>query len=520
MAQNIISNLTTNKFYSSGNPINVTINSTNNGSCNFRYIADIYINGSRIYRDKLFPDPDTGYGFFQIGRIVEDYISDNIPTTPATTYFNTASGTQIPGNAPGPLISVKVYFGEEYDSTAACTGTVVQYPNLLQTNTAYVYHGAWDYEDYPTYSDSNYVFSWTPALSSKKFMTRCPREVEVTFNDSFYLDFLALTSPSTSIEVVITTTDKDNNTISLTLPATSLSLTRRYRLYVGPYDLNRILGNTFASLFIGDNTKSYTVYLQYSGGTVLSETFTFKVVRPKSYQTRIGFIGSLGTPEFFTFFHRNKKKYSIDRKVFKKTVQGNYGGNWTYQVGDRADTIYGVNVKERHEVSSLCSKETSAWLTELWTSPEVWVHKGPTMYEFKSYIDTSAKIMYRICDENHTLAIGDYVYIYPKREGGDMCSGMQIYSVVISVSGQNVWLNQIVTGMDATTQAAWGTDQDTGTAGFQNNGSAYGWIVKKESWKNLPIVVEDTEVEEKERLGRPIEYTLKYANSYEKNTLR
>ena len=59
MAITIINQKTSNAFYPAGNPINVTVNSNNSGNCNFRYICDFYINGTKVFTDKLFPDPTT-----------------------------------------------------------------------------------------------------------------------------------------------------------------------------------------------------------------------------------------------------------------------------------------------------------------------------------------------------------------------------------------------------------------------------------------------------------------------------
>jgi hypothetical protein len=47
-----------------------------------------------------------------------------------------------------------------------------------------------------------------------------------------------------------------------------------------------------------------------------------------------------------------------------------------------------------------------------------------------------------------------------------------------------------------------------------------GQIQKLTTWSKLPIVPTDNTIEVKQRLGRPIEYTLNYQMAYSKTTLR
>jgi hypothetical protein len=49
---------------------------------------------------------------------------------------------------------------------------------------------------------------------------------------------------------------------------------------------------------------------------------------------------------------------------------------------------------------------------------------------------------------------------------------------------------------------------------------ADGWIYKREDWKRLPITITDNNIEVKEKLTKPIEYSLNYMSAYSKTTLR
>jgi hypothetical protein len=135
MATSIVKNFTSGRWYPSANPINATVTSNFNGKCNFRYICDVYVNGTRVYTSKLFPEPGTGYGFFQISRILQDYIETYINKTPPTSIFSSATETSAPTSA----LTVYCRFGEEYDSTTTCDGTIVQYNTQVTSNTFYVF---------------------------------------------------------------------------------------------------------------------------------------------------------------------------------------------------------------------------------------------------------------------------------------------------------------------------------------------------------------------------------------------
>lgn len=360
-----VTNLTSGKYYPVNNPINFTVNSSNSGNCNFRYVARIFINNTYVFSSKLFPDPTTGYGFFQISRILQDWITNVVPKTPYTTYFNVASGTTVPI----ALQTVYVQIGEEYDSSVNCDGTVTSYLNQAQSNTIYCYNGALGYEENISYTYTDYLVS-NATSTTKKFLTNSPRTIDVTNNDSYYLDFLSDTPVNAAFDSYITINWKDTSTSQFAMLSPTLAQAKRYRVAVGPWDINKIYGSTILDWSL---VNSYQIYLRYNTNQV-SETFTFKMRAPKPYETRIAWINQMGGIDHFTFYHRNQKSYDITRKTFKKSLQSNYASSWTYQVGDRQDTTYGISAVEKHVVSSYCNRYDAAWLNEIYFSPDVWTY--------------------------------------------------------------------------------------------------------------------------------------------------
>jgi hypothetical protein len=484
MAVTIIQNFTQNKFYPSANPINCTVDSNNSGKCNFRYICDIYINGVKVFSDKLFPDPTTGYGFFQLGRVIEDYVTTELPKTNYSEIINLAA------QATAPTANLTVYcrFGEEYDNSVNCDGDILQYTNLATSNTFYVFQSAIDYEDFPTFDYTKYLFA-TSSSTGKMFLTNLREDIDVSYTDSYFLDFISLQTINASYSCVVKTYDSTNSLITTKTYTRTLATNERYRLAVGPFDINNKEGLPVISPLV----KYYTVQLNWAG-TQISELMTFNVKGPNAFRTRIAFIGLKGGIEHFTFYHRDRKNYQIERKNYEKVLQSNYSGQWRYEVGDRGTTTYATSAKETHSVSSFCSKEVSEWLYEMWLSPEVWTYYEPKLYNFRPFQD-GMWVKYWI-DGEHGLKAGDTVFSFS--DNVDYVDAFTVYSV----NGNIVDFGLLYSVYGATML-------DT-----------CGQVQKVENWKKLPIVITDNAVEVKQRLGRPIEYSLNYQMSYSKTTLR
>ena len=483
MAISIISNFTSGRYYPSSNPINCTVNSNNSGKCNFRYICDVYVNGTKVFTDKLFPDPNTGYAFFQLSRVIQDYIETSLPKTPYLHIINPATNA----TGAGAAISVYCRFGEEYDQSTTCDGQVSQYLNLGTSNTFNVFETAIPYEDFPTFDYTDYLVG--TASSTKKFLTNSPREMDITYNDSYFLDFITNTTITGSFSVNVEAFSATGSVVNNNYTRNLGTLYRRVRLAVGPYDIN----NYDNDVTIGANITYYTVKLKWANNT-LTETFRFNVRKPKTFRTRLSFIGLMGSPESYTFYHRNRSTYNIDRKTYQKTLQSNYSNQWKYEVGDRSTSTFAISANETHTVGSFVEREVSEWLTEMWLSPEVWTYRRPELVEFRPFKQGS--YVYYFIYGDHNIEVGDYVFSISSNPD------YENRFLVTFVDGQTIGLNMLYSIYGATME---------GTCGF---------VLVDDAWNKLPISISDNTVEVKQKLTRPIEYQLNYAMAYQKMTLR
>jgi hypothetical protein len=506
MAITIVKQQAASKMVPAFNPVNFTLNSTNNGSCNFRYVTEIYINNIFRVRLKTFPDPSTGFGFVQIGRIIEDYMMNYAPT--AGSAWMTKSST-----APGPFVTVYCKFGEEYDSSSNCTGAVVTYPNLSTSNTFYAFNAALDYEVWPSFDYTNFLIG-TASSTTKQFLTQGPREIEATFNDSLNLTFLSNATPANA---KITYYKKDGTTTLKYIGVTASNSGLGYwNLNCGPYDLN--LRSTGINLFpngpaltlpdITGSTDRYEIVLINSSTQSVSETITVKIKEPKEFRTRIGWIGLYGNPERYTFYHRNRLSYNIERREYKKNMFRNIGNEWTYAVGDRGRTSLANITQEQHTVSTFARKEDSEWLTQLWLSNEAWVEEQPDIFKWRVFRSGTSMIFQ--VPPNLNLKVGDKIWVMTDSINYPLYGEYNGLLTVAAVYGpDNVYVDCSLPYTAPAGPFTWNITTE-----------AYGCGVKQESYVRLPIMVVDTTIEEKQRTNKPIEYTIRYDASYEKNTMR
>jgi hypothetical protein len=491
MAISYISQIPANKYLPSANPINITVNSNNNGKCNFRYVCDVYINGVAVFRYKLFPDPNTGWGFFQLSDTINDYLAEYMPAV-----YNAGITVGTLSGLAGSISAASVYcrFGEEYDNSTNCDGTIQIYPNLSTSNTFYSFYGAFEYEDWPTYNSTDFVNWVTNHISGPavNFLTNRPRgSAECSYEDTYVLDYLVNAVPVplvTQLKIQLDTgTTYDINAGTITLAF------RRLRATVGPMNINRHFNDTIISA----NTKWYDVWIETAGHQV-TEKFRIKVTKPKTFKTRLGFIGLKGSPEWITFYHRNRESYNIDRKNYKKYLSSRKGNDWSYAVGDRQLTTYATVAQSRHLVSTFVNKEESDWLYELWLSTNVWVEDKPYSGPFNVYRESSApnsRMLFRL-EDGHQVKAGNTVFLFSDKNPD--------YNGLFTV--QSVSDNIIDLGL---------------TYNLYNlSETACGWLVKNEIARYIPIVADQNTIEVKQKAGGLIEYSLQYTESVDKITLR
>lgn len=485
MAITILKNLTSGYFYPSANPISVSVDSNNSGKCNFRYVCDIWINSNKTTTIKMFPDPTTGYGLFEISRILQDYVETLYRGTNYTHLLDPAQTVALPTAA----FSFQLKFGEEYDLSTNCDGQILQYLNLATSNQAYVFESAVEFSDYPYFNSNNFVVGTN---STATFLTNSPRQIDITYNDGFYLDFLTkLTINATDWRVDIKTFNQSNiqtATYSYAAARTHTGI-YRFRIACGPLDINSVANSTI----INPQVKYYTVNLRHvPTGNIVTEVVTFNIKEPTTFRHRFGFVGQPAGHESFTFFHRLRKSIDIQKVTYNKPLDLTYGGSPQYNIGGRGTDIFSISATEKATITTFVKEDFSKYLTELYLSKNAWFLLRPELIPFRSINDGGVNKLVIYDFDNavglakdtpiNKLSVGDFIYVY-----GDDAN----YNGRFQITNKS--------GDILTTSATWSALSPT-----------CGWIHKSTAWRALPIIVDINSVEIQQRLGRPIQYQLDF----------
>lgn len=167
---------------SAGNDNISTVSGTTLGGPNvfdYKFIADIYVNGVLQVTLKSFPDPTYGFGVFNTRNILNSFMSfDFFPNapSPASALFTAC---------PNSSARVKLIYGEEYTSGS----TFVQNRNLISGNTSVYVNASQSYTDQIVSGMSNYSFNtsgfWlSERLTSSTFISN-PTSASSIVYDTF-----------------------------------------------------------------------------------------------------------------------------------------------------------------------------------------------------------------------------------------------------------------------------------------------------------------------------------------------
>jgi hypothetical protein len=229
------------------NDIIFTVDSSNKTECKFKYIADIYVYDNVTSTDvlvetiKLYPEPEFGYGVFNIARVLENYMSDTLQQNQGTPFMAST----------GSIQRYTVRFGEEYDST--CTSTATGTLDITSVAGNYCWNGVFD--DNKWLEIKELYNQWTLDNETRHFLTNQPDEIKIKNNEHYYLSFIQPFTAETALRV--RTYDIANNLLGdflfynpITVD-TDVSTSLMTSVGVGPIDLNRQIPDEYITIPYG-----------------------------------------------------------------------------------------------------------------------------------------------------------------------------------------------------------------------------------------------------------------------------
>lgn len=344
-----------------------TMSSTNSAQPNFRYFADIYVNGSPDFnRVESVVNPTYSSGVVDVAGVIQSFLTGN-PEDNTTTFKKT-------GNH---ICSYTIQFGEKYGPSSGIT----EYPNIT-SRQAYAYNGYFETIEFSAYNDNE----WTMIDGDSRFLTDCPR-LETTTTDKLCIGFMVKAADDAKY-IEISTFEADGSfqdTVRILNPYNSLSDTasRSIDIDVSYAWLNSLVTADFVSgtaPFIASNTAYYTVKMLDSAFADASENIRVYIVDRCSKYTpvRFKFMNNYGKYDYFTFTGATKKNTDIKRNSFKSddyswssSGYSNYSGN----LFKRGRTQHETVLTDAITISSdWITEAQNGWLEQLVSSPDAYIY--------------------------------------------------------------------------------------------------------------------------------------------------
>ncbi len=175
-----------------------TLSSTKTDQFKYRYIFEVYVNGSKVFTGKSTPNPE-GLGVVDVSDILQTYTNSSVKINDAISsdYIHQTERFSLYDDR--EVSNYYVLFGEEY--ATSLTSSVVQYNGIgdtqgspsLQSDLKKVFNGTYPTNIYGNRQDfvnTPYVLNQAPVQYQQGlFLTNSPRIVDVSTNDRHTLSF-------------------------------------------------------------------------------------------------------------------------------------------------------------------------------------------------------------------------------------------------------------------------------------------------------------------------------------------
>lgn len=350
------------------NEIIFVVTSDKKTEANFKYVADLYVDGvSTNIRVKRQPHPTLGSAFFDFGRIIETYVTHDISKA---TY-----GFQQNLNS---YARYQIKFGEEFGLSSS--GTTI-YPNQVLTQNRFAWNAVLDHLDFKDFADSatnQYVLN----SPTSKFLTNMPTSGVIGTSEDAWLYMMTDTANDVR-RVKINTYDSAGTliqTVEVNNPfrLVTSSNDRHIRFGCGTRNINLLDSSGVTSGALPIITASVARYsINTINALATSETRWFKIESPctRNVTYRFHFLNPLGGFDSFTFIRGSQKTSEIKRSTYKKITGGLTSASaYGYNKSDRGTTQYNTSIKDNIRVKSdWIKEETFTWLAELVESREVYL---------------------------------------------------------------------------------------------------------------------------------------------------
>lgn len=359
--------------------------STNVGETSFKFVYDVYVNGSQVSRTKVFPAPSAegSYGIFNSSPMVRSYV---------TNYFEPSGNSILVASNDKIKVDYTLQIGEEFVSGGNLVTTLNMASGAL---SAYNYYP-------PLFADIFFVNNDTPLVLSDYYENllienftddwlteRDNQQISIEYGDNFYATYLKITAGTYSAWVDVV------NEAGAVVDTASGNITLSGQMNLFNCQAGHI--NSWAGrTLITDASYGYHVYLKR--GVAISRKLQFiQKCYPKFKQYNLHFLNRLGGWDTMKFALVNRRSTELQRASYRRNdwqLSGNRMTNIdSYNKYNETTLNYAIQHKDKfHLISDWVTYQDYEWLAQLVASTITYIEVqgayfpvtiGINTYEYK-----------------------------------------------------------------------------------------------------------------------------------------
>lgn len=332
--------------------------SSNVSNTSFKFVYDVYVNGSQVSRTKIFPSPSAegSYGVFNSSPMVRSYV---------TNYFEPSGNSILVASNNKIKVDSVIKIGEEYVSG----GNIITNTNLASSAlSSYNYYP-------PLFADIIFTNNNTPLVLSDYYdnglienfvddwLTERENEnISIEYGDNFYATYLRITTGAYVAHVDVL------NEGGAIVDSASASITLNGEMNLFNLQFGHI--NTWAGrTLITQNTYAYDVYLT-KGPAVSRKLHFIQKCYPKFKQYNLHFLNRLGGWDTMKFALVNRRSTDLQRASYRRNDYQLSGNKMTnidsYNKYNETTLNYAIQHKDKfHLISDWVSYQDYEWLGQL-----------------------------------------------------------------------------------------------------------------------------------------------------------
>lgn len=338
------------------------VTSSNYTQSSFRFVAVIKnSSGTIICKIKKPAEPSSDKAWFDIGKIIEQYITYN---------FNTTANIQY---CPQSYFKYYVEFGEEYGGS--------EYLALTTSSTIYTWNAALSERDFSNYDKENYLVE----SGGGKFLTKT--KIPTTLNTKGHI-YAINGSYDNTIEVIAYADGSAIQTTTITATRSASDDTAKMLMIPAhPITLNALATGSNVTISISKSNAGLDIipttaqYYTIAQGGALTTFYIYSEFCP-SDKIGVYWLNEEGGFDSFRFDGRNLAKGSVESKQHTRQHVSISGSTLSYPTTSRGKTQHYTKVEETILLNSARWLENYEWdyLLPLFTSPVVFIEVNSVLY--------------------------------------------------------------------------------------------------------------------------------------------